>query len=217
MLVFRGFTRKAPSATVLTIGNFDGVHLGHRALLAQLRATAAREGLLPAALTFEPHPREFFGHESAPARLSTLREKLEMLAEEGAALAYVCHFNARFAALSAEEFIERLDLLRQHFIDALVIRQTRQFLHSAGIRYVDALAHIVEDGEGEVRLAAFAAHMTGGFVEGGAFHDQLAIQPIRQVGFDPLADEAVRDGFEGAAQRTSIDLEATDAIELGRG
>ena len=108
MLVFRGFTRKAPSATVLTIGNFDGVHLGHRALLAQLRATAAREGLLPAALTFEPHPREFFGHESAPARLSTLREKLEMLAEEGAALTYVCHFNARFAALSAEEFIERI-------------------------------------------------------------------------------------------------------------
>lgn len=108
MLVYRGFSRVAPGATVLTIGNFDGVHLGHRALLQRLRATAASQNLLPAALTFEPHPREFFAPETAPARLSTLREKLEMLAEEGIAVAYVCHFNSGFAMLSAEEFIERV-------------------------------------------------------------------------------------------------------------
>ncbi len=108
MLVYRGFSKKAPDTTVLTIGNFDGVHLGHRALLARLKETAAREKLLSTVLTFEPHPREFFAPESAPARLSTLREKLELIADEGVALAYVCHFNARFAALSAEEFIERI-------------------------------------------------------------------------------------------------------------
>lgn len=108
MLVLRGFSRAAPQATALTIGNFDGVHLGHRALLERLRAVAEREHLLPAALTFEPHPREFFAAESAPARLSTLREKLEMLAEEGVALTCVCHFNSGFAHLEAEEFIERL-------------------------------------------------------------------------------------------------------------
>jgi riboflavin kinase/FMN adenylyltransferase len=108
MLVFRGYSRPAPQATALTIGNFDGVHLGHRALLARLEAVAQREQLLPAALTFEPHPREFFAPESAPARLSTLREKLEMLAEEGVGLACVCHFNTGFAHLEAEEFIERL-------------------------------------------------------------------------------------------------------------
>ncbi len=108
MLVYRGFSQKAPDTTVLTIGNFDGVHLGHRALLARLKETAAREKLLSTVLTFEPHPREFFAPESAPARLSTLREKLELIADEGVALAYVCHFNARFAALSAEEFIERI-------------------------------------------------------------------------------------------------------------
>ena len=77
MLVFRGFSRPAPQATALTIGNFDGVHRGHRALLERLRAVAQREGLAPAALTFEPHPREFFAPKAAPARLSTLREKLE--------------------------------------------------------------------------------------------------------------------------------------------
>lgn len=159
MLVFRGFTRKAPSATVLTIGNFDGVHLGHRALLAQLRATAAREGLLPAALTFEPHPREFFGHESAPARLSTLREKLEMLAEEGAALAYVCHFNARFAALSAEEFIERI-LVGSAHVKHLIVGDDFRFgvgrrgnialLREAGKHYgfqVEAIDGVTVEGE----------------------------------------------------------------------
>ena len=108
MLVYRGFSRTAPKATVLTIGNFDGVHQGHRALLARLKDTATQANLLPAVLTFEPHPREFFAPESAPARLSTLREKLELMADEGVELAYVGRFNAQFAALSAEDFIDRI-------------------------------------------------------------------------------------------------------------
>ncbi|MBK7954747.1 MAG: bifunctional riboflavin kinase/FAD synthetase [Candidatus Accumulibacter sp.] len=108
MLVYRGFSQTAPSATVLTIGNFDGVHLGHRALLARLTAAAADAGLPAAVLTFEPHPREFFAPKSAPSRLSTLREKLELLADDGVDLVHVCHFNARFAALSPDEFIERV-------------------------------------------------------------------------------------------------------------
>ena len=119
MLVYRGFSRPAPKDTVLTIGNFDGVHRGHRALLARLKDTAIQEGLLPTALTFEPHPREFFAPESAPARLSTLREKLELMADEGIELACVGHFNTRFAALSAEDFIDHIliDTLRvKHLI-----------------------------------------------------------------------------------------------------
>ncbi len=108
MLVYRGFSHVAPKATVLTIGNFDGVHLGHRALLERLTDAAKHENLTPTVLTFEPHPREYFAPDSAPARLSTLREKLEMIADAGVEMAYVGHFNARFAALSAEEFIERI-------------------------------------------------------------------------------------------------------------
>ena len=108
MLVYRGFAQTAPSATVLTIGNFDGVHLGHRALLARLTAAAAKAGLPAAVLTFEPHPREFFAPHSPPSRLSTLREKLELIADDGVDLTYVCHFNARFAAFGPEEFIERV-------------------------------------------------------------------------------------------------------------
>jgi len=131
MLVYRGFSQTAPSATVLTIGNFDGVHLGHRALLVRLKETATRENLLPAALTFEQHPREFFSPETAPARLSTLREKLELIADEGVELAYVCHFNARFAALSAEEFIERI-LVKSARIKHLMIGD--DFCFGAGRR-----------------------------------------------------------------------------------
>lgn len=108
MLVFRGTSQPAPSATVLTIGNFDGVHLGHRALLARLCAVAAETGLPPAVLTFEPHPREFFAPESAPTRLSNLREKLELIAADGVELAFVSRFNKAFASLSADQFIEEV-------------------------------------------------------------------------------------------------------------
>lgn len=108
MKILRGFHHPVPEETVLTIGNFDGVHLGHRALLDQLRGAASARRLLPAVLTFEPHPREFFDPARAPARLTILREKFELLAEYGAALTMVTRFDARFAALSPEDFVRRV-------------------------------------------------------------------------------------------------------------
>jgi riboflavin kinase/FMN adenylyltransferase len=108
MRVFRGYSRPVPAPTVLAIGNFDGVHLGHGALVRRLVEAARQFAAVPTVLTFEPHPREFFAPESAPARLTTLREKLELLEECGAEQAMVCHFNASFAALSAEQFIDEV-------------------------------------------------------------------------------------------------------------
>lgn len=90
----------------LAIGNFDGVHLGHQALFAQLKATADTRALTPAALIFEPHPREFLTPQTAPARLSSLREKLAGLAGQGVERAYVCRFNAALAAYPPEEFVK---------------------------------------------------------------------------------------------------------------
>ena len=108
MLVFRGVPERATTSAVLTIGNFDGVHRGHRALLAELTAKA-RELALPATvLTFEPHPRELFAPEQAPARLASLRDKLELLAECGVDRVHVCRFNRQLAALTAQEFIARI-------------------------------------------------------------------------------------------------------------
>ncbi|MFA6313450.1 MAG: bifunctional riboflavin kinase/FAD synthetase [Sterolibacterium sp.] len=108
MLVFRGIPERATTSTILTIGNFDGVHRGHQALLERLTAHARRTALPAAVLTFEPHPREFFAPEQAPARLTSLREKLNLLEASGVDQVYVCRFDARLAALGAETFIERI-------------------------------------------------------------------------------------------------------------
>jgi len=114
MKVFRGLPNAAARAPcALTIGNFDGVHLGHQALLARVRAAADRLGLEAAVMTFEPHPREFFAHKmgdlsKAPARIANLRDKLQSLSDNGIDRVIVEHFSASFAALTPQEFTEKV-------------------------------------------------------------------------------------------------------------
>ena len=91
---------------VLTIGNFDGVHLGHQALLARLSSHARAHHLETAVLTFSPQPRAFFTPDRAPAQLSSLREKIALLAKAGIERVHICRFNAHLAHLSPEDFIE---------------------------------------------------------------------------------------------------------------
>lgn len=115
MRVFRGLHSAFPAAdtgAVITIGNFDGMHLGHQALLRQLRAEAQVRGLRASVLTFAPHPREFFarkriggGANAVPARLHTLREKLEALAAAGVDDTRIARFDEAFASLSPEDFV----------------------------------------------------------------------------------------------------------------
>ena len=111
MRVYRHIPLVQQTPHALAVGNFDGMHLGHQALLRELMQTAQKFGLLPAVMTFEPHPREFFSPDSAPARLCSLREKLEYFADTGVQNVYVCAFNRHFAKISAEEFMQRI--LRQ--------------------------------------------------------------------------------------------------------
>ncbi|MBN9695445.1 MAG: bifunctional riboflavin kinase/FAD synthetase [Zoogloea sp.] len=106
MQVFRGVPEHSAHGCVLTIGNFDGVHRGHQALLAKLVALSRATGLPSAVLTFEPHPREYFAHENRPRRLTSLREKIQLLADQGVDRLYIGRFNSRFAALTAEAFVE---------------------------------------------------------------------------------------------------------------
>lgn len=114
MKVFRGLPNAASRAPcALTIGNFDGVHLGHQALLARVREAAGDLGLEAAVMTFEPHPREFFAQKSgdlsrAPARIANLRDKLQSLSDNGIDRVIVEHFSSSFAALTPQEFTEKV-------------------------------------------------------------------------------------------------------------
>ncbi len=109
MNVFRGSTQfSAGPACALTIGNFDGVHRGHRALLKQLKAGAQERGLVSCVMTFEPHPKEFFSPEQAPPRILNLRDKLCAFADIGIDRVVVEHFNNAFARLSPEEFVSEI-------------------------------------------------------------------------------------------------------------
>ena len=106
MVVTHGSLQRARGRCALTIGNFDGVHRGHRALVDRVIARAREANLTSCVLTFEPHPREFFAGEAAPARITRLRDKLDLLSQAGVERVHVARFDARFAALPAERFIE---------------------------------------------------------------------------------------------------------------
>ena len=111
MHVFRGFHhRQLAPACAVTIGNFDGVHRGHQAMLALLRSEARHRGVPSCVMTFEPHPRDHFAAvhhkpELAPARIATLRDKLHALRECGIDQCVVLPFNTRFASQSPDDFI----------------------------------------------------------------------------------------------------------------
>lgn len=90
--------------TVAAIGNFDGVHLGHQALLTQLKQQAIKQQLPAVVFLFEPQPSEFFLNDKAPARLSSLREKLAVLASLAIDYVYCLSFTQTIASMSATEF-----------------------------------------------------------------------------------------------------------------
>jgi riboflavin kinase/FMN adenylyltransferase len=112
MRVFRGFHHPGiASACALTIGNFDGVHRGHQAMLALLTNEARHRGIASSVLTFEPHPRDWFARlagrpEAAPSRIATLRDKLSELERCGIDQVVVMRFDAAFAGQSPQAFID---------------------------------------------------------------------------------------------------------------
>ncbi|MGA2551920.1 MAG: bifunctional riboflavin kinase/FAD synthetase [Burkholderiaceae bacterium] len=165
MHVYRGLpSAAARTPCALTIGNFDGVHRGHQALLAHLRAAADDLGIAAAVMTFEPHPREFFAKKAhdptrAPARIASLRDKLGALAAAGVDRVIVEHFGSRFAALTARQFIEeilvkgchaRWIMVGEDFCFGAGRSGNVNLLRSAGEEFgftVKTLATVTEDGE----------------------------------------------------------------------
>ena len=106
MHIFRGLPRSSFSQPCsLTIGNFDGVHLGHQAMLCELKKEADARGLATCVMTFAPHPREYFSPSTAPKRISTLRDKLTAIKACGIDRVVILPFNQRLASMSPESFI----------------------------------------------------------------------------------------------------------------
>lgn len=110
MELIRGLHNLRPRhrGCVATIGNFDGVHRGHRRILDQVLEQARVRGLKSAVMLFEPQPQEFFAPEQAPPRLMTLRDKIRALDAAGIDLLLCCQFNDAFRSQSAEQFVQRL-------------------------------------------------------------------------------------------------------------
>jgi len=131
MQILRHFPSDSSQPCALAIGNFDGVHLGHQALLKELKAVASAQSLQIAVMTFEPHPREFFAPEKAPSRLASLREKLERFSDAGVNVVYLCRFNQRFASISSEAFIN--DILIKS-LNAKTVLVGEDFRFGAGRR-----------------------------------------------------------------------------------
>jgi riboflavin kinase/FMN adenylyltransferase len=171
--VFRGLPdladRHRPIA--LTIGNFDGVHRGHQAMLARLSEAAEDLALPSAVLTFDPHPREFFAASAAPPRLSTLRSKLEQFAAQGIAEVHVARFNSALAALPAARFIDDV-LVRRLGTRWVLVGDDFRFgqgrggdlallRHAAATFSVEAMPTVVIDGERASSSAVRAALAAG--------------------------------------------------------
>ncbi len=165
----RGGEIAGRDAGVLAIGNFDGVHRGHRAVIAHAVEQAARLGVHSSIMTFEPYPLEYFRPEAAPPRLSSCRHKFELLSATGIERVYCARFGARLAATTAEDFISAV-LAERLGVSHVVVGADFRF--GAGRR--GDVAMLRESG---VRHG-FGVTVAEDFVDGG---ERISSSRIRQL------------------------------------
>ena len=158
---------RVADGSVVTIGSFDGLHLGHRALLDKVFAAAERHGLPSVVMSFEPTPREFFQVDRPPARLMRFREKFEALAEAGVDLFFCPRFNEAMKNIAADTFV------RQILVHALNVR------HLA----IGDDFRFAQDREGHLDMLRRAGDALGFTVE--------------QIGSVEIDGDSTSDGFEG--------------------
>jgi riboflavin kinase/FMN adenylyltransferase len=158
---------------VLAIGNFDGVHVGHRAVLARAREMAARLGAPSAALTFEPHPSDYFAGRPVVFRLTPFAEKAAALAELGLSGVVSLSFDARLASLPAEAFVEDV-LIRRLGARGVVVGADFHF----GKGRSGSPAFLQREGE---RLG-FAVEIADKIVDGGEIVSSSAIRTALERG-----------------------------------
>jgi riboflavin kinase/FMN adenylyltransferase len=175
MQLIRGLHNLHPGSgpCVATIGNFDGVHLGHQAVVRQCRQQAERLGLPVTLVTFEPQPREYFAPDSAPPRLTRLREKLQVLESLGIERVLCLRFDRALATLAPAEFISRI-LVDGLQVRYLVVGDDFRF----GCGRAGNFALLQQAGE----LAGFAVVNMHTFAAGGARVSSTRVRDALQQG-----------------------------------
>lgn len=142
------------NAYVATIGFFDGVHRGHRFLVEQVRAAAARRGLRSMVITFDRHPRQVLRSDYQPQLLSTLDDKVAMIRQTGVDHCEVLHFDETMASLSARQFMQQV-LKERLGVSTLVIGYDNRFGHNREEGFDDYVAYGKEIGMEVVKARAF--------------------------------------------------------------
>ncbi len=162
--------------SVVTIGNFDGVHRGHRTLIARTTAEAAQRGARAVALTFDPHPAAVLRPDAVPAALQSLEERTALLRESGCDEVVIVPFDAAFAAQGPEEFVDRL-LVDRLAAELVVVGTNFRFGRAAAgdVALLIALAEqrgfgveavgLVDLGDGPVSSSALRSQLAAGDVE----------------------------------------------------
>jgi riboflavin kinase/FMN adenylyltransferase len=165
MQVIRHYALAHPAPCALAIGNFDGMHLGHQTLLRELVRYAGLNNLASAVMTFEPHPREFFTPHHAPARLASLREKLEWCAELGVNHVFLVRFDQTFANISSQDFLQHV-LIHSIRTQAVMVGEDFRFgagrsggvaqIAEAGIKLITLPEVLIETSNGHQRISSTA-------------------------------------------------------------
>ncbi len=171
----KGFEGLAPGqrGASVALGNFDGVHRGHQALIAEAARAGGQIGAPTGIITFEPHPRRFFRPDAPPFCLTTPAEKARLLAAHGVEHLHELRFDAGFAAIPAEDFVERVlarGLGIRHLVigedfrfgkgrtgDALMLRNM-----SEGLGFTVSIQHLLAGDAGEYSSTAVRVHLEQG-------------------------------------------------------
>lgn len=191
MQLFRQLTHAPHAPRAIAIGNFDGLHRGHQGVIATMCHIATTQGLVPSVLTFEPHPRLFFTPHLPVFRLETLATKLRRLRHAGVAQVVMPHFDASFAALRAEAFLNE------------ILKKT---LNVRAVVVGDNFAFGKNRGGDTAMLQAW----------GAAQHIHVAVVPPVTVDHQPCSSTTIREAIETGDMGTAARLLGRDYMLAGR-
>ena len=197
MQIIRNIPGVLPEPCVATIGFFDGVHMGHRFLIEQVRELAAARGLRSALITFPIHPRKVMNADYRPELLTTSEEKLALLEETGVDYCFMLDFTREVSHLTAHEFMS--DILRDRYrVQTLVIGYDHRFGHNRSEGFEDYCRYVSEMGIEVIRARACVCddlHISSSVIR-KMLHQGEVDRAARCLGYDYFLDGTVVSGYQ---------------------